>query len=169
MNIRKTAAVMAAVLLLSLTACADNSSNPMIITPVEESAIHTYVTIQGEDYDVDTTFSLNLYGCDVTGEDVAEIGKLKNLRELYLGGNSIDDVTPLSGLTNLTKLDLGKNQISDVTPLSGLTNLTELYLWTNPISDISPLAKLTGLTWLNLNDNEVSDISPLEELTGLTV
>ncbi|MDE7397943.1 MAG: leucine-rich repeat domain-containing protein [Oscillospiraceae bacterium] len=113
--------------------------------------MHTYVTIQGEDYDIETTFSLNLYGCDITDEDVVNIGRLKNFRELYLSSNSIDDITPLSGLTNLTNLNLGhSDRISDLTPLEGLINLTDFDLAFTKIDDIKPLAKLNNLTMVVL-------------------
>ena len=74
------------------------------------------VTSLGEEYDIATTIYLNLFGRDITDEQLKEIApeiaKLTNLTELYLGDNQISDITPLAKLTNLTYLNLQDNKIS---------------------------------------------------------
>ena len=148
------------------------------------------VTIHGEEYDIATTSTLNLYYKDITDDDVENIGRLTNLTklsleidyiyditpladltkltELSLDANRISDISPLAGLTELKYLDLGANLISDLTPLSGMTDLTMLDLGSNQIDDLTPLSGLTNLKELDLSVNQIGDLTPLYELTGLT-
>ena len=87
--------------------------------------------IMGRKYDAASTTKLDLYESGVTDTDIAEIGKLVNLKELRLNKNQISGLNTLSGLANLTHLYLGVNKISDITPLASLTNLIYLDLGDN--------------------------------------
>ena len=86
------------------------------------------VTILGVKYDVATTTELKLNNSVISNDQLIEIAKLTNLKELWLWDAQISDITPLEKLTNLTRLNLFKNQISDITPLEKLTHLTHMYL-----------------------------------------
>ena len=138
---------------------------------VTEPPLDGTVTILGEEYDIETTTSLDLYAYGITDEIlrdiVPEIKRLTNLTQLWLRYNQITDITPLAQLTNLTDLNLLENQIADITSLANLTNLTCLYLGYNQITDITSLAKLTNLTELDLRENQITDITPLAKITNL--
>jgi internalin A len=101
--------------------------------------------------------------------DIAALGNLTYLFELYLWENQISDISPLSNLVYLMYLDLDENQITDITALGNLTNLIQLALWDNQVSDISPLSNLANLIYLDLDENQISDITALGNLTSLTV
>ena len=102
----------------------------------------------------------------------SEIANLKNITQLYIGGNGYDpwkitDIHFLQNLTGLQTLYLNHNQITDIHFLQNLTGLQTLKLWNNQITDISILENLTGLQTLDLNHNQITDIRSLEKLTGL--
>ena len=71
----------------------------------------------------------------------------RTITYLDLSGNEIADVYALTNLRNLTTLNLSYNQISNVTPLYALTNLRELYLTGNPISEQDLRALNTALPY----------------------
>lgn len=126
-------------------------------------------------------------------ENIEDITKLKNLRELSICCTSIRDIAPLVSLKRLErlsltsninlrniqplasmqqlsgKLSLWRNAIEDITPLSNLSSVTDMQLSSNRIVDVSPLANLTNLEELNLYINFVTDVSPLSGLTNLSV
>ena len=90
-----------------------------------------------------------------------EIGKLKNLTELYLAFNQISKIpNAIANLTNLTGLYLDHNQISEIpSAITELTNLTELYLNNNQISKIpNSISELKKLKIINLSNNQISEI-----------
>ena len=90
-----------------------------------------------------------------------EIGKLKNLTELYLAFNQISKIPiEIGNLTNLTGLYLDHNQISEIpSAITKLTNLTELYLNNNKISKIpNAISELKNLKILDLSDNLIREI-----------
>ncbi len=135
------------------------------------------VFIAGEEYSIADTTELYIYIGDISSyNDIISIGKLVNLKKLYLASDGVTDITPLANLTNLTWLSLSVDGITDIAPLANLTNLTflELILCFNETTDITPLANLTNLTYLLLWDEgrekekQITDISPLSSLTNLT-
>ena len=74
-----------------------------------------------------------------TDEDMKNIGKLNNLRRLFLPGSAITDAgaVHLKNLTRLRELDLSKTKIGDATLpyLARLKQLETLNLWGTDISD----------------------------------
>ena len=90
-----------------------------------------------------------------------EIGKLKNLTELYLAFNQISKIpNAIAKLKNLSVLYLDHNQISEIpSAITELTNLTVLYLNNNKISKIpNAISELKNLKILNLSDNLIREI-----------
>ncbi|MEB3120454.1 MAG: leucine-rich repeat domain-containing protein [Snowella sp.] len=90
-----------------------------------------------------------------------EIGKLKNLTELYLAFNQISKIpNAIANLTNLTGLYLDHNQISEIpSAITKLKNLTELYLNNNQISKIpNAISELKKLEIINLSNNQIREI-----------
>jgi len=94
----------------------------------------------------------------------------RNLRTLYLGGNTITDLAPLSTLTRLTLLTLDNNDslITDVEVLAGLTNLNILDLSGNALTELPPLWSLTQLDRLFIEQNRLKDITGLLDLPSLS-
>ena len=123
--------------------------------------------------------------------DVAEVGHLTGLTQLFLHNNGLyrqpsfanlftafqgsEEEPSESGripstfaqLTNLQTLWLSGNQITDISSLENLTDLEFIALNDNQLADISPLENLTNLQMLWLLGNQLTDISPLENLTAL--
>jgi hypothetical protein len=101
-----------------------------------------------------------------------EIGKLKNLKRLYLNHNQIRDFSDaIAELKNLTYLNLNNNKISEIpNVIAELKNLTYLNLSNNQISEISNIiAELKNLTKLFLTYNQISEIpDAIAELKNLT-
>ena len=112
-----------------------------------------------EDFaDYESHFNSVIYISEnLSKDDLNELSRLSNIKELEIDYAGISDISFLENYTNLKQLTLRNNEISDITPLTGLTNLTELYLDNNQISDIKPLAGLTNLGSLVLYGNQISD------------
>jgi Leucine-rich repeat (LRR) protein len=107
-------------------------------------------------------------------ENIASIGTLKNLQNLYISGNgSLKKIPDVSDLEKLTYLELVSNgSLVDISELAYLYNLPSLKIHNNDsLSDISALASLEKLNSLTLSDNPISDISPISDLniTSLTI
>ena len=125
-----------------------------------------------------------------------EIGKLKNLKRLYLYSNQISKIPDviaelknleslcfwsnqisvipdvIAELKNLESLDLSSNQISVIPDaIAELKNLESLDLSSNQISVIpDAISKLQNLTDLDLDHNKISEIpNAITELKNLTV
>jgi hypothetical protein len=117
----------------------------------------------------------------VSDEDLFVLGRLKNLRELNLGDNSLSDssLTIVGTMTNLVDLDLSDNpRICDsgVSPLNNLTILRSLNLWGSGITPgaLSALTNLSRLELLKLDwggerENSVVDLSALAGLKAIDV
>lgn len=135
-----------------------------------EQTAATLATLRGLTY-------LKLRG-HVGDADMAQIGNLTHLQELWLGdlnegGNDVTDISPIRSLAELKTLYLGYNEITDISPLSGLTSLRLLDLRGNKVTDVSPLSGLTGLESLSFGRDSydlaqpLDSIEPLGSLTGL--
>lgn len=127
-----------------------------------------YITINGEKYSTDLIY-LDLSNCGLTDNDVIELSKMKNLKELYLDNNEITDLSFAEQLTELEYLSATNNFISDISSLEKLKNLYVLMLSENLVSDISPIGSLSNMIVLNLSNNEVRDITPIGSLTNLEI
>lgn len=103
------------------------------------------VVIKCREYDVETTVKLRFINVEITDGELAEIGKLVNLKEMTLYNSGIKDISLLCALICLEWLMLSQNQISDLKPLAGLTKLKTLILAENQICNVSPIADLTKM------------------------
>ena len=65
--------------------------------------------------------------------DIAQLGSLRKLEELYLVSNQIGYIDAISNLLNLRFLDISMNEIDDITPLFGLSNLEYVNIIGNKI------------------------------------
>jgi internalin A len=101
----------------------------------------------------------------------AEIGQLKNLRELYLFDNQLTSVpNELWQLIKLTVISLCRNQLTSVPKeLEWLTNLERLPLHENQLMSVpKELGRLRNLEWLSLDGNRLTSVpKELGHLTNL--
>ncbi len=112
---------------------------------------------------------------DADDEDMRIVGRLKNLRELYLIGTQLtnDGTTQLIGLSKLETLDVYNTSIGDVgvTNLCNLTSLVRLALGRTKISDaaITSLSSLPNLQELRLEGTEITDAAmpAVAKISGL--
>ena len=110
--------------------------------------------------------ALDLSDNRLRGHLPAELGDLRNLRELRLENNLLNGAIPpeLGNLTKLTMLSLFRNELSGPIPeeLGDLTDLTELRIWGNRLSgEIPPaLASLNQLTAFSVGVNQLTGEIP---------
>lgn len=113
-------------------------------------------------------------------DDLAPLGQMTSLRDLWLGGASaVTSVAPLTRLRQLDRLTIeGIQRLHDLAPLGELTNLSSLEVggdWMTPrVAHVDSLAFLTSLAQLRelvlhtiVSDD--LDYSALLELTTLDV
>ncbi len=118
---------------------------------------------------------LDLFSNQLSGLIPAELGKLSNLRWLFLHYNRLSGLIPveLGKLSNLQDLILSSNQLSGSIPaeLGKLGNLQKLYLNNNQLSGSIPaeLSKLSKLQMFSLYSNQLDGSIPAElgELSNL--
>ena len=106
----------------------------------------------------------------------SELGKLKKLTKLSLGGNKISNLPDeLWQLTNLTTLDLGSNRLTEIPSMIGnLVNLNRLWLGGNSLNQLpTEIGLLEVLTELYLGSNRLlqlpESIGSLRNLTELEI
>eukprot|EP00116_Pleurobrachia_bachei_P007867 sb/3468129/ len=101
------------------------------------------------------------------------VGKLVNLRHLYLCNNKISVIENLEGCKHLETLEFRHNQIEKLEDgcLASLEKLQTLTLSSNHISTFSPNVFPTSLTFLGLYGNQIADfnllLSVVERLSNL--
>ena len=144
-----------------------------------------------------TVVYLSGYNRGLSGTIPPQLGDISQLKELYLGGNSISGTIPsetgkLSQLERLSLhgwattrctatrcfateyLYLGSNHLSGTIParLGDISGLGELRLYNNRLSGTIPAdtGKLSQLTWLYLYNNRLSGTVPaqLGDISGLS-
>jgi hypothetical protein len=99
----------------------------------------------------------------------SEIGKFKNLKKLYLEGNSLESLPDEIGeLTNLEYLGLSGSSLKSLPKaFSNLKKLKRLLLNHNQLKEFpKEITELTNLTVLDLSHNEIPSIP--EEIGNLT-
>lgn len=132
------------------------SSNSNSNFEVVSDDLNTTANINGVEYDIAQTTELTLNNLNLS--DLSEVGKLVNLRVLYLNENNIHDISPLANLTLMEHLEIKNNNISDISALANMRNLKELHAGYNKIESLAPIANLTEFEYLSLHDNKISYI-----------
>lgn len=157
-------------------------------------ALEVYATTATDLTPISSLSTLNTFGINsayMSKQELAHIGQLIDLRELYLKGINSHNLSFISKLYSLETLGLFECEsinpnssalalpasvttlrmtdcnLQSINGLGKATQLTHLELGQNQISDLSPLSSLTNLTYLHLRDNDICDITPLETLAQL--
>lgn len=128
----------------------------------------TSLTIQGHP-GIDTAFlasmsgltHLDLTGCDLTSDNLAQIGACTGLTELRLGSCGVSNVAALGGCVSLVYLDLSDNSINDISALAACTQLKELHLQHNALTSVQSLSGLKELTVLDVSSNSLTSVAPI--------
>lgn len=101
-------------------------------------------------------------------DDISEIGKLSNLKEIDLSVRAnVSNIDGLKSLTHLEKLNLSGNNVRDISALRGLTNLQELNLGATQVEDITALKDVPNLKYVGLSNDNIKDLSVIKELKNL--
>lgn len=109
-----------------------------------------------------------------------DIGKLKNLRKLIIGGDwnnqnsktnrwRIKDISFIKTLKNIEVINASNNQIEVVKIPRTLSNLTELYLNNNKIKHVENVTQLQKLRVLNISNNNLSSLAFLKMSVSLEI
>ncbi|XP_031746458.1 leucine-rich repeat-containing protein 9 isoform X3 [Xenopus tropicalis] len=95
-----------------------------------------------------------------------QLGRLRNLKSLYLQGNEISHVEGLENLQFLRELVLDHNRIKAIaeTSFAKLNSLVSLNLEENRLRDLNNLPPLLKLRKLLIGSNKIQEISEIEKL-----
>jgi hypothetical protein len=110
---------------------------------------------------------------DICDDDMAHLGRLKDLESLALGCPRVTDagITHLRPLVALTTLDIGPCAMTSVglTSLGGLTRLDHLRLRNTRVDDLGPIRGLKSLVELFVNGSLVGDegLAPVADIATL--
>lgn len=116
---------------------------------------------------MDKLETLNLSGCSISADSLAQIGTVTTLKSLDLSSCGLSTVSSLQGLTALTSLNLYDNSIADLTPLTDMTEMTVLNLSRNAATSVVPLKGMTKLQELDASFNSISSADALAGCTQL--
>lgn len=97
-------------------------------------------------------------------EDLSELSKMKNLKEVFLCDQNITDIRPLADLP-IESLYLTGNQIEDFSVVETLEQLRVLSIADNPVSVLPDISKCRYLETLVLDENTYENLDFLENLT----
>lgn len=149
----------AVILLISLTACANESAqrpeqteaNPPSTSAPAASAQTPAPAVVFTDKQLEAKIrdAMGKPEGDITQEEAATVTALN------LGNESFDDMNTKDG------------GIKDISALRYFTGLTELGLDFNEFSDLTPLSFLTKLETLSISGTKVEDLSPLKDMQSL--
>lgn len=97
-------------------------------------------------------------------EDLSELSKMRNLKEVFLCDQNITDIRPLAGLP-IESLYLAGNQIADFSVVETLEQLRVLCISDNPVSVLPDTSKCRQLETVVLDENTYEDLEFLENST----
>lgn len=100
-------------------------------------------------------------------DKVQGLGRLSNLKILYLESNEITEIKGLEKLTKLQEIYMNKNKIKKIEGLEALKNLRMLDLRDNLIQEIRGIETLDKLQTLRLSKNRIQEISNLDHQKNL--
>jgi NACHT N-terminal Helical domain 1/NACHT domain len=99
--------------------------------------------------------------------DITPLGRLHNLKWLYMVGTPFEDLQQIAELKKLRSLSLGKREKPiDLTPLAGLPNLHQLWLYDiSEDTDLTPLEKMRNLTIFMWEGQHIQGLERLHRST----
>uniref|UniRef100_A0A8D0H1M9 Leucine rich repeat containing 9 n=1 Tax=Sphenodon punctatus TaxID=8508 RepID=A0A8D0H1M9_SPHPU len=98
-----------------------------------------------------------------------QIGRLKNLKFLFLQGNEISQIEGLEGLQHLQELVLDHNRVKTIneSAFARQCSLLALHLEENRLRELNNLQPLVKLQKLFLGFNRIQELSELEKLEAI--
>lgn len=119
--------------------------------------------------EIKTLTILSLTCCQLNENDLEDISKISNLKDLNLSHNGISNIDKIINIKGLTKLSIRHNSnVDDYSKISELHLLQSLTLFNNNLSDISFVNNLTNLTIADFSENDISNITVLGNLKNIT-
>lgn len=97
-------------------------------------------------------------------DDLSDLAKMKNLKELFLCDQNITDISPLAGLP-IESLYLAGNQIEDFSVVETLEQLKALSIADNPVSVLPDISRCRYLETVALDENTYESLEFLENAT----
>ena len=106
--------------------------------------------------DVDLTQLTQLTTLNLARNNIAraELGKLANLKKVYLFSNGLQSLT-LNGLTNLKEIKANNNKIEHFS-YAGLSRLEKMYIFNNELETIN-IDDLPSLQYMDCRENPMPD------------
>ncbi|MBE0663593.1 MAG: leucine-rich repeat domain-containing protein [Bacteroidales bacterium] len=104
---------------------------------------------------------------DLQVTDLASLGSLRNLEELYCSNNPISSLQPLGQMNKLTVLDCSNTMVRNLNDLRNLPNLRVLNISGTQVRSLRPLSNLHSLRQLDCYNTKIISLIPLESLKGL--
>lgn len=179
--------LLAMLLLVGLTACADNKNRDASVVLVEGQNSGGEITYGDQTFSQDAeTLTLRLHIRSNEQLDLTQLSQCTNLRHLsihltvtshvyydkfnkpHVVEQPAVDLTPLQMLPNLERLELNVGKLPDLVPLSRMANLKSLVLWFDGEVDLAPLAACPNLTELALGGRGSVDLSVVRNFVSLT-
>ncbi|MBU1536933.1 hypothetical protein KKF84_16535, partial [Myxococcota bacterium] len=107
-----------------------------------------------------------LYGIQLKNVDV--IAKVKKLEDVVVSNTEITDIKWMTGKTTVVTADFSYTKITDISPLGTLPKLKRVrFNKCEAVTSIAPLAKLENLTSINMEYTKVADLAPLAKMKKL--
>eukprot|EP00794_Sanderia_malayensis_P011827 gene11827-13052_t len=137
--------------------------------PQNKGGLTDFISIEGNYSILDKLEVLHLGFNGISSIASLQLGKLRNLRSLFLQGNDIAKVDGLEGNTELRELVLDKNKIKSFSEFSFSTQwkITELHVEENRLRELSNLSHLVNLQRLYVGLNRIQESSEIEKLESL--
>lgn len=101
-------------------------------------------------------------------DDLSELSKMKNLKEVFLCDQNITDISPLEGLP-IEGLYLAGNQIEDFSVVETMEELKVLCINDNPVSVMPDFSKCKRLETLAIEGNTFENLNFLENSTVVSL
>jgi tRNA A-37 threonylcarbamoyl transferase component Bud32 len=91
-----------------------------------------------------------------------DLRAMRNLREVFIRGQSLTDISPLADCKMLEWIELPDCPVSDISPLTFLPRLRNLGLANTQVNDFSALAEINTLRYLFIYSPALTEISMLK-------
>eukprot|EP00795_Rhopilema_esculentum_P008396 gene8396-14373_t len=147
------------------------AKGPQVPSSPSHSKVISELTSQEYNTPVlDTLEVLHLGFNGISSIPTLQLGRLRNLKTLFLQGNDITKVDGIEGLTELRELVLDKNKIKNFGEYSFASQwkLTELHCEENRLRELANLEHLSNLQRLFIGLNRIQESAEIERLERLS-